>query len=210
MKENLYGKWIGTGFVLLAVLFGTAICAQARKQCIDDSQAAPGQNFTSEHYRFDVVPCSDGTLDRSKINNDSHFKAAEEANSFIAWIVAKTGWPIFEPPPIRFVSYAELVKIFSGGKGTDYHVESLYSEEDHTVYLPDSWHADNLRDRSILLHELVHHLQYLNNVKVTCATEYEWQAVQLQVTWLREQEVDSPIDLLGIDPRFLFMLRQCE
>ena len=62
----------------------------------------------------------------------------------------------------------------------------------------------------ILLHELVHHLQYLNNVKVTCATEYEGQAVQLQVTWLREQEVDNPIDLLGIDPRFLLMLRQCE
>ena len=113
-------------------------------------------------------------------------------------------------PLIRFVPYAELVSIFSGGKGTKYHVESLYSETDHTVYLPDSWRADNLRDRSILLHELVHHLQYLNKVKADCPSEYEWQAIDLQLKWLGEQGVDDPLDLLGLDPRFLLMLRGCE
>ena len=190
------------------------VCAQAQLQCVTGSHAENARrvtdNFISEHYQFDVVKCADENQNRSNVANEIRIRSGEEVPSFIAWITAQTGWAIREAPPIRFVPYAELVRIYSGGKGTDYHVESLYSEEDHTVYLPDSWHADNLRDRSILLHELVHHLQYLNNVKVTCATEYEWQAVQLQVTWLREQEVDNPIDLLGIDPRFLFMLRQCE
>lgn len=128
----------------------------------------------------------------------------------IAWVATRTGWTVRAAPSIRIVPYTELVKIYSGGKGTDYHVESLYSETDHTIYLPDSWHSNDLRDRSLLLHEIVHHLQYLNSVKAICSSEFEWQALELQVTWLRQQEVDDPIDFLGINPRFLLMLRQCE
>ena len=177
--------------------------------CVTGSQAENARRMTdkfiSERYTFDVVPCADHNQDRSNVDNETRIKSSEEAPSFIAWIVVKTGWTIQGVPPIRFVPYAELVKIYSGGKGTHYHVELLYSEEDHTIYLPDTWRADDLRDRSLLLHELVHHLQYLNSVKVTCATEHEWQALELQVTWLREQEVDNPVDLLGIDPHAFFL-----
>ena len=139
----------------------------------------------------------------------SHIEPNTVAN-LMAWVTNETGWTVREAPSIRFVSYADIVKIYSEGKGTDYHVESLYSETDHTIYLPNSWRSDDLRDRSILLHELVHHLQYLNNVKVICSSESEWQALELQVTWLRQQEVEDPLDFLGINPRFLLMLQQCE
>jgi hypothetical protein len=88
-------------------------------------------------------------------------------------------------------------------------VESLYSEIDHTIYLPDSWRPENLRDRSVLLHELVHHLQYRNNIKATCPGDHEYEAIELQITWLREQDVDDPLNLLGINPLFIFMLRRC-
>jgi hypothetical protein len=155
--------------------------------------------------RHDVAPCADETPDRLK----SRVEPPKESASFVAWIAEKTGWTVREVPPIRFVPYAQLVKMFRGGRAPDYHVESLYSEIDHTIYLPDSWRPENLRDRSVLLHELVHHLQYRNNIKATCPGDHEYEAIELQITWLREQDVDDPLNLLGINPLFIFMLRRC-
>ena len=99
--------------------------------------------------------------------------------------------------------------MFNTGVPTDPIVEALYSSKNHTVYLPDSWHSNDLRDRSILLHELVHHLQYLNHVKVTCKSEYEFQAFKLQAAWLSEQGVEYPLDLMGVDLRYVLMLSHC-
>ncbi len=91
-----------------------------------------------------------------------------------------------------------------------FHVEALYSDRDHSSYLADGWKPDNLRRRSILLHELVHHLQYLNHKKVTCESEYELQAFKLQITWLNEQGIEDPLDFLGIDPLLVLRLGKCD
>ena len=97
-----------------------------------------------------------------------------------------------------------------GATADGLQVEALYSERDHSIYLSDGWKADNLRRSSILLHELVHHLQYLNHVKVTCESEYELQAYKLQLAWLGEQGVKDPLDYMGIDPFLFFMLGKCD
>lgn len=217
MNAIRFGMLFGTRLVLLALLLGVPICAQARMQCATDSQAnsqiepSTTNNFAINHYRFDVVPCAaEGKQDRSNTENEAGAQAGEETASLIAWIAARTGWTISKAPPVHFISSEELVNAFTGGKPTSSHVEALYSDEDHSIYLPDSWRADDLRDRSILLHELVHHLQYLNHVEATCASEYELQAVNLQVTWLREQGVEDPLHLLGINDLFIRLLGQCE
>jgi hypothetical protein len=44
------------------------------------------------------------------------------------------------------------------------------------VYLPDTWRPADFRDRSNLLHELVHHAQRLNMVFVACPGHIERQA----------------------------------
>lgn len=56
-----------------------------------------------------------------------------------------------------------------------------------------------LRDQSILVHELVHHLQHANKVNVPCPAALERQAYHLQVLWLREQGVVDPYELMGTD-----------
>jgi hypothetical protein len=206
-------KFIGARLFSIVLLLGTPICAQAQTRCVLDSQGpSTTSNLAIRHYRFDVVPCAEEMQDRSNIGNDARAKKAdEETASIIAWIAAKTGWTnSYAPPPIRFIPYEELVRNFTGGKPTASRVEALYSEEDHSIYLPDSWRADDLRDSSILLHEIVHHLQYLNHVKADCLSEYELQAVNLQVTWLREQGVEDPLNLLGINDLFIRLLGQCE
>lgn len=203
----------GTRLALLVLLLGMPISTKARMRCVPNSKVisgSTGQTKAIGPYRFDIVPCADEEQSRPATDSQSGRQVTSDIGLFITWLVTKTGWSVREAPEIRFIPHTELVKRFSGGKGTDYRVEALYSETDHTIYLPDSWRPDDLRDRSILLHELVHHLQYLNNVKVTCASEYEWQAFELQIAWLHEQSVEDPLTLLGVNPLFIRMFRLCE
>lgn len=129
----------------------------------------------------------------------------------IAWIVGKTGWTSCKPPPVVAVPRQQLVKIYKREtEGADgIHVEALYSEKDATIYVSDQLKLDTLRGRAILLHELVHRLQAVNKVKVTCPAEYEKQAYDLTFDWLRENGVDDPYTLLDLDPRLVRMMSHC-
>lgn len=127
----------------------------------------------------------------------------------IAWIVAKTNWKLSGAPAVRFVSQAQIDKMFAAGRPRHLVAHSLYCEDDHTIYLPDGWNSDRLLDRSKLLHELVHHLQYLNHVPAVCPLAYERQAYNLQAAWLRDQGVKEPLDLMGVSQKTIYLLSHC-
>jgi hypothetical protein len=129
----------------------------------------------------------------------------------IAWIVAKTGWTAQEPPSICFVSLGRLFKIYHGDGGAlnEPQIGAIYSTETHKVYVLESWNANDLRDRSALLHELVHYLQQLNNVKAPCLAANEPQAYHLQLDWLREQGIQDPYTFLDIDEFTILLSSQC-
>jgi hypothetical protein len=99
----------------------------------------------------DIIHCAEEERDLRAADSKSSIEATKQASELITWIVAKTRWTIHETPPIRLIPYAELAKK-SGEKPADFHVEALYSEQDHTIYLPDRWRANDLHDRSVLLH----------------------------------------------------------
>ena len=152
----------------------------------------------------EIVTC-DGPISEKKPS----LEATKEAPVLIGWIVAQTHWTLHEPPPIRLIASAEMTKMYSDGEPNHPKIEALYSLKDHIIYLTEGWHPNKLGDRSKLLHELVHHLQFLNGIKATCPQESEWQAYQLQVDWLREQGVDDPLELLGINPLFIYIIAHC-
>lgn len=131
--------------------------------------------------------------------------------SLIAWIVAKTGWTTCKPPPVVAVPRQQLVKIYKREtEGADgIHVDALYSSKDATVYISDKLKLDTLRGRAVLLHELVHHVQAVNKVKLTCPAESEKKAYELTFAWLRENGVDDPYSMLDIDPRLVRMMSHC-
>jgi Domain of unknown function (DUF6647) len=152
-----------------------------------------------------IVPCDSPIIDRK-----SSVEAIKQGHVLIGWIAAQTHWAIHQMPSIRLIPSEEIQKIFTAEEPTGFNIGAFYSEKDHTVYLPDGWHPNDLRDRSILLHELVHHLQYLNGIKATCPQECELQAFHLQVDWLSEQGVEDPLKLIGISPDFILMLGECD
>ena len=186
MKQRLLQKLFIGGLAAMALMLATPAWAQS-----------PGP-------QKGIVPS-----DSSTINRKSSVEAIKQAHVLIAWIAMQAHWTILDAPPIRLIPSEEIQKLFTAEDPTGVNIGAFYSEKDDTVYLPDSWRSNKLRDRSILLHELVHHLQYLNRVKATCPGEFEWQALHLQVDWLSEHGIEDPFELMGLSPLFL-MLPQCD
>lgn len=126
------------------------------------------------------------------------------------WIALQTGLQAGPPPRIEFVSPATMTeRAFGPGIASSPHLRALYSQPQLTVYLRQEWDAANVRDRSELVHELVHHFQNVNELQFKCSAEREKLAYDLQIAWLREQGVADPYELLEINYFFVVLLSVC-
>jgi hypothetical protein len=132
-------------------------------------------------------------------------------NDLTTWIVAKSGFAPRAAPIVRFVASAQLNRMYFGKdyESNGVSVRALYEKKTNTIYLSDTWDPHSLHDRSYLVHELVHHLQFSNNVEVACDSAYNRKAYQLQFDWLSEQGVRDPQAFLGISDIVLFSTTQC-
>jgi hypothetical protein len=126
------------------------------------------------------------------------------------WIALQTGLSAVEPPRIEFVTPSTMSeRAFGPGIAASPLLRALYSQPAATVYLRKGWDASNLRDRSELLHELIHHFQNLHHLKYGCGAEREKLAYELQLKWLREQGVADPYEFLEINAFFVIMASVC-
>jgi|TARA_R110001583_G_scaffold179487_1_gene336298 hypothetical protein len=147
------------------------------------------------------------------------------------WIGGHTGFPIPDPPriivktqsEIRHIAY-ECDKLITEDKSLydticslEYtndpktiDVLALYDHTNKTIYLPTYFDKDNMAHRAILLHELVHHLQYQSgyNKKIQCLPLLEKQAYDLMDMWLDENKAVMPPEL-SVGPLLRFMLTNC-
>jgi hypothetical protein len=200
MKTGSFKRLTREGALLLIAILAAGAAAET---CAQTAQS------TAKITIGDDSPngrCAPEVLDQAVADCRSSTEATKEADALTAWIAEQTGWPVRAVPPIRLVPREEIKNVFGKEMASDLNVEALHSNKDHIVYLLESWRPGNLRDRSILLHELVHHLQYLNNVKTVCHAEEERQAYDLQIKWLREHGVDDPLGLIGVNRLFLYLL----
>jgi hypothetical protein len=114
-------------------------------------------------------------------------------------------------PDIRFVSGAEMVatlnksqpqrsRVSPSENGLD--IVSLYSNESKTIYLKDGWTGKTPAELSILVHEMVHHLQNVGQLKFVCSEEREELAYKAQDSWLhlfgRDLEREFQMDTFSI------------
>jgi hypothetical protein len=78
------------------------------------------------------------------------------------------------------------------------------------MWLRDDWSANSLKDVSILLHELVHHMQHHAGVPETpCAAEaVEKPAYDVQFAFLEAAGVD-PYETIGINALMLIFVTNC-
>ena len=89
-------------------------------------------------------------------------------------------------PGIKFVSAAEMIAQRTGVSASEISSDilALYSNESKTIYLMDGWTGKTPAELSILVHEMVHHLQNVGQLKFACSQEREELAYKAQDDWL--------------------------
>ena len=89
-------------------------------------------------------------------------------------------------PGIKFVSAAEMIAQRTGVSASEISSDilALYSNESKTIYLMDGWTGKTPAELSILVHEMVHHLQNVGQLKFACSEEREELAYKAQDVWL--------------------------
>ncbi len=63
-------------------------------------------------------------------------------------------------------------------------VVAVYSDAAQTIYLADDWTGGTPAELSVLVHEMVHHLQNVGGLKYRCPQEREKLAYAAQERWL--------------------------
>ena len=63
-------------------------------------------------------------------------------------------------------------------------VVALYNDETRTIYLSDKWAGATPAELSVLVHEMVHHLQNEAGISYECPAEREKLAYEAQDQWL--------------------------
>lgn len=101
--------------------------------------------------------------------------------AIVTWLSLNLGMPaIHEHPQVRFVAPQTMEAL----RGSPQSVEAIYDDASRTVYLHDKWEGKTPADLSVLVHEMVHHLQNVGGLKYECPQAREQQAYAAQQRWL--------------------------
>jgi hypothetical protein len=134
----------------------------------------------------------------------------ELMTSLMVWIEARLDLPMpgHTPTVIRKSKCGLFELVFQVPCRDAPHVQAAQTGD--VIWLPYDWRADNLRDLSNLLHELVHFMQHHAGVPWTpCQAEaIERPAYAAQFDWLKAAGAD-PFEILGIGPLRHLLLTDC-
>jgi hypothetical protein len=144
-----------------------------------------------------------------------------------AWLEVNFDLPAAnEPPRVERVSAARMAAVRFRGLVSDrqaqvaaeagrlappefgQEVYAVYDDSKRIVYLHTHWSADSPADVSVLVHELVHHLQNVAGAKFACPQEREKDAYQAQRAWL-DQFGRTIEDEFEIDPMTVLVRTNC-
>jgi hypothetical protein len=88
----------------------------------------------------------------------------------------------------------------SGASRSD--VVAIYSDATQTIYLPEGWTGTTAAELSVLVHEMVHHVQNVGGLKYACPQEREKLAYLAQERWLglfgHNLEADFELDAFSL------------
>jgi hypothetical protein len=71
-----------------------------------------------------------------------------------------------------------------GVTSAEHDTVAVYSDAARTIYLPEGWTGSTPAELSVLVHEIVHHIQNVQGFKHECPQEREKLAYLAQDRWL--------------------------
>jgi Domain of unknown function (DUF6647) len=139
----------------------------------------------------------------------------------VNWLSANFDLPaIQDHPNVQFVSPAKLASMRYQDEGVladrtretgayepveaAHHREAvaLYEGATRTIFLSNIWTGTTAADQSVLVHEMVHHLQNLGKLKFECPMAREKLAYMAQDRWLKrfgkDLETEFEVDMFTI------------
>jgi hypothetical protein len=121
----------------------------------------------------------------------------------VTWLSINFGLPANdEHPHVRLASATEmtalrqsrLASIRAAGAADEigdaaqlefgHSVQAIYDDQSRTIYLPEGWTGETPAEVSVLVHELVHHMQNVAGLTYDCSEAREKPAYQAQARWL--------------------------
>ena len=105
----------------------------------------------------------------------------------LLWIGAETDYNVNVPHPtiIQMTQTEMNTKFYGKEKNALGKLHAFYDPRNNTIYLNENFDIHNAFDKGILLHELLHYVQDMNEVvgkKFEC-----WQATELEVYELQSK-----------------------
>ncbi|HEV2898142.1 MAG TPA: DUF6647 family protein [Pseudaminobacter sp.] len=143
-----------------------------------------------------------------------------------AWLSSEFDLPsVDEPPAIAFASARRMIGLryrdvpgdrWRGGSDYAYlditgersDVVAVYDDEARTIYLPEGWSGRGPGELSVLVHEMVHHIQNVAGSRFACPEEREKTAFEAQERWLGRFGSDLLTEF-GLDPFTLLVRTNC-
>jgi hypothetical protein len=124
-------------------------------------------------------------------------------------------------PSLRFATPEDMAALRHRGVASDHRttigatvlseaadILALYDDEERAIYLRDDWSGDTPAALSIVVHEMVHHVQNLAGLRFECYEAREKQAFAAQEQWLALFGKDLDTEF-GLDPLTLLVRTNC-
>jgi hypothetical protein len=145
-----------------------------------------------------------------------HVVTSDQLDAIMEWLAERFELPIStERPVIVFENPADLARMRNGGfvthgdtqgrgdaeqRSTGGDILALYNDARRTIHLSEGWNGTTDAGMSVLVHEMVHHLQNIAGLKYNCAGEREKLAYQAQAAWLRQfgKSLESEFEIDGL------------
>ena len=169
-------------FLLIIVIASLTLAGSSKADRLDDLKPSVAAESSSVQLRPDATRPAKDLLDE-----------------IVSWLSSNFDLPaIRDRPAIEFASQTKLAKMRAEDRAhwqgftqdedfdlpTQRPVVSLYDNNSKTIFLPDDWIGKSPADQSVLVHEMVHHLQNLAKLKFECPMAREKLAYMAQDKWL--------------------------
>jgi hypothetical protein len=110
----------------------------------------------------------------------------------------------YDLPCIEFAQTGSIAVLRSKNSHSKRRDMGAYDDTVNTIYLPEGWTGKTTAEVSILIHQMVYHVQNLAGLKYECSWERERLAYAAQESWLRLHDTNL-WDAFAID-QTIFLL----
>ena len=168
-------------FLLAAAIASLTLAGSSRGYCHDELESGKAAESPFIQPQSDATRLAEGLLDQ-----------------IMSWLASNFDLPAIKVRPvIKFASKMELAMMTARDRAhfqglpqaealdqlNQRPVLALYDNTSKTIFLPDDW-IGTVVDQSVLVHEMVHHIQNLAELKFECPMAREKLAYLAQDKWL--------------------------